>query len=189
MKTVTCARPFFLPTKVIDPSTVSSTSIQMWPSGWARACDIQYSCSRNLFVTRSSRGWWLHLFFWTSFNSCNYPTLTTPTTKTLFNTENMDARTEVERHTLHLNEVETKQPGEDKHEMYSLIIGCLQDEPHFRPSCADIFFSVMCLLMYRLHNYYTILRRYFAIASPLKTRISVYFCCLYNSVHTKRMTT
>ena len=48
------------------------------------------------------------------------------------------ARTEVERRTLHLDEVKTKLPGGEQHEMYSLIIRCLQDEPDHRPSCANI---------------------------------------------------
>ena len=51
------------------------------------------------------------------------------------------ARTEVERRTLYLDKVKTKLPGGEQHEMYSLIIRCLQDEPHCRPSCADILLS------------------------------------------------
>ena len=51
------------------------------------------------------------------------------------------ARTEVERRTLYLDEVKTKLPGGEQHEMYSLIIRCLRDEADCRPSCADILFS------------------------------------------------
>ena len=51
------------------------------------------------------------------------------------------ARTEVERRTLLIDKVKTKLPGGEQHEMYSLIIRCLQDEPDHRPSCADILLS------------------------------------------------
>ena len=50
----------------------------------------------------------------------------------------LKARTEVERRVLYLDEVKSKLAGGEQHELYSIITGCLQDEPHKRPSCADI---------------------------------------------------
>ena len=46
-------------------------------------------------------------------------------------------RTEVERRAVYLDEVESKL-GEDRHELHSHIISCLQDEPNMRPSCEYI---------------------------------------------------
>ena len=51
------------------------------------------------------------------------------------------ARTEVERRVEYLDKVKAKLPGGEQHELYSIIIGCLQDEPQARPSCADILAS------------------------------------------------
>lgn len=48
-------------------------------------------------------------------------------------------RTEVERRELYLKEVKSKLGGEDKHPLYQLIIGCLQDDPSQRLSSADVF--------------------------------------------------
>lgn len=48
------------------------------------------------------------------------------------------ARTEIERRSKYLDEVKAKLPGGEQHEMYSIIINCLDDEPESRPSCADI---------------------------------------------------
>ena len=53
----------------------------------------------------------------------------------------LKARTEVERRVLYLDEMKTKFPGGEQHELYSIIIGCLQNEPRKRPSCADILAS------------------------------------------------
>ena len=49
-------------------------------------------------------------------------------------------RTEVERRTVHLDEVKS-QLGGDQHPLYSTIISCLQDDPHMRPSCGVILQS------------------------------------------------
>ena len=51
------------------------------------------------------------------------------------------ARTEVERRVVYLDEVKTKLPGGEQHELYLIIISCLQDEADERPSCADILSS------------------------------------------------
>ena len=51
------------------------------------------------------------------------------------------ARTEVERRAEYLDEVKAKLPGGEQHELYPIITGCLQDEAHKRPSCADILAS------------------------------------------------
>lgn len=50
-------------------------------------------------------------------------------------------RDEVERREVYLEEVKTKLAGGEQHELYSIIVQCLQDEPHERPSCADILDS------------------------------------------------
>jgi serine/threonine protein kinase len=47
-------------------------------------------------------------------------------------------RTEVERRKLYLNQVKSSLEGGDSHPLYQLIIKCLHDEPHLRPSCANI---------------------------------------------------
>ena len=51
------------------------------------------------------------------------------------------ARTEVGRRKLYLDEVKTKLPGGEQHELYSIIVKCLQDEAHERPNCAEILNS------------------------------------------------
>ena len=53
----------------------------------------------------------------------------------------LKARTEVERRVVYLDEVKTKLADGEQHELYSIIIGCLRNEPHKRPSCADILAS------------------------------------------------
>ena len=54
-------------------------------------------------------------------------------------------RTEVDRRSLYLEEVKTKLEGGDKHSFYPILLSCLQDEPHARPSCADILASNLFL--------------------------------------------
>ena len=53
----------------------------------------------------------------------------------------LKARSDVERRKLFLDEVKTKLDGGEQHELYSIIVSCLQDEPHTRPSCVDILDS------------------------------------------------